>query len=52
MDEDEDEGKEPRAIGQGAMVNISADAVDTRVQNQPIMLPVHGQEVCEGTIWP
>ena len=57
-DEDEDEhkneddGKEPRTIAQGGMVNTSADDIDTLVDNQPIMLPEHGQEMCEHTPHP
>jgi hypothetical protein len=44
-DEEEDEnvnvndGKEPWTIGQGEMVNLSADNVDTMGDNQPIVLP-------------
>ena len=37
-DENGDDGKEPRMIGQGAMVIPSADDVDTMVDNQPIVL--------------
>jgi hypothetical protein len=38
-DQDEDDGKEPRTLGHGEMVNTSADNVDTIVDDQPIMLP-------------
>jgi len=34
-DEDEDDGKEPRMIVQGEMVNTLADDIDTMVENQP-----------------
>ena len=46
-DEDEDNGKEPRTIDQGEMVNTSADETDTMVDNQPTMLPDQGQEMHE-----
>jgi hypothetical protein len=51
-DNDEDDGKEPRTIGQGEMVNTSADDVDTMVDNQPIVIPEQGQEMCEHTTQP
>jgi len=38
-DEYEDDGKEPQTIGQGEMVNTSADGVDTMVDDQPMELP-------------
>ena len=38
-DEDVDDGKEPRTIGHGEMVNTSADNVDTMVDDQPIVRP-------------
>ena len=38
-DEDEDDGKERWTIGQGEIVNSSADNVDTMVDNDPIVLP-------------
>ena len=44
-DKDEDDGKEPRTIGQGEMVNSSADDVDTMVDDQPIVLPEQCQEI-------
>jgi hypothetical protein len=40
--EDEDNGKEPLTIGQGEMVNISADHVDTMVDDEPTVLPEQG----------
>jgi len=42
-DKDVDDGKEPQTIGQGQMVNTSADDVDTMVDDQPIVLPEHSQ---------
>ena len=42
-EEDEDDGKEPWTIGQGEMVNTSADDVDPMVDDQPTMLPEQGQ---------
>jgi hypothetical protein len=50
-DQDEDDGKEPQMRGQGEMVNTSADDVDTMVDNQPIVLPNQGQELCQHTPW-
>jgi len=44
-DEDEDDGKEPWTIGQGEIVNISADDVDLMVDNQPITLHDQAQEM-------
>jgi hypothetical protein len=38
-DKNEDDGKELQMIGQGEMVNTSADDVDTMVDDQPIVLP-------------
>jgi len=49
QDEDDDDGKEPRRIGQGEMVNTSADDVNTVVDDQPIVLPVQGQEMHDHT---
>jgi hypothetical protein len=49
QDMDDDDGKNSRTIGQGEMVNISADHIDTMVDNQPIVLPKQGQEMCEHT---
>jgi len=46
---DEDDGKEPRTIGQGEMVNTLADDVDTMVDDQPIVLPEQCQEMREHT---
>ena len=51
-EEDEDEGKEPHMIGQGEMVNTLADDADTMVDDQPIMLPGHGQEMGDHTPQP
>ena len=48
-DKDEDDGKEPRVISQGEMVNTSADDADTKVDDQPIVLPEQGQEMGEHT---
>jgi hypothetical protein len=48
-EEDEDNGKEPRTIGQGEMVNTSADDVDTMVDDEPTVLPEQGQEMREHT---
>jgi hypothetical protein len=36
---DENDGKEPRTIGEGEVVNTSVDDVDTIVYDQPILLP-------------
>jgi len=52
VDEDEDNGKEPWMIGQGEMVNSSADDVDTMVDDQPTVLHEQGQEICKHTPWP
>jgi len=41
-EEDEDNGKEPRTIGQGEMVNTSADDVDTMGDDEPTVLPERG----------
>jgi len=49
VDEDEDNGKEPRRIGQGELVNTSADDADTMVDDQPTVLPEQGQEMREHT---
>jgi len=51
-DEDEDDAKEPQTIGQGEMVNTSAEHVDTMVDDQQIVLPEQGQEMHEHTPWP
>jgi len=51
-DEDEDDGKEPWTIVQGAMVNTSADDVDTIVDDKPILLPEQGQAMHEYIAWP
>ena len=47
--EDEDDSKEPRTIGQGAIVNTLADDVSTMLDDQPIMLPEKGQEMRDHT---
>jgi hypothetical protein len=49
VDEDEDNGKEPRTIGQGEMVNTSADDADTMVDDQPTVLPEQCEEMRENT---
>jgi len=51
-DEDEDNGKEPWTIGQREMVHTSADDADTRLHDQPTVLPDQGQEMREHTPWP
>jgi hypothetical protein len=48
-DEDEGDGKEPRTIGQGEMVNTFVHDVDTMVEDQPVVLPEQGQEMCDHT---
>jgi len=50
-DVDEDVGKESQTIGQGEMVNTSADDVYTMVDDQPFVLPDQGQEIYEYTPW-
>jgi hypothetical protein len=50
-DEDDDDGKEPRTIGLGEIINKSADDVDTMVDDQPIVLPEQGQEMCKHILW-
>jgi len=49
VDEDEDNGKEPRTIGKGEMVNTSAVDADTMVEDEPTVLPELGQEIREHT---
>ena len=51
-DKDEDDGREPQTIGQGEMVNTSADDVDTMVDDQRMVLPEQCQEMREYTPWP
>jgi hypothetical protein len=51
-DKDEDDGKEAQMIGQGAMVNTSADDVANMVDDQPIVLPEQPQEMYAYTPWP
>jgi len=48
-DKDEDDGKEPQTIGQGEMVNTSADDADTMVDDEPSLLPKQGQVMQEHT---
>jgi hypothetical protein len=48
-EEDEDNGKEYRTIGQGEMVNTSADDVDIMVDDDATVLPEQGQELREHT---
>jgi hypothetical protein len=48
-DKDEDDGKEPRIISQGEMVNTSGDDVDTMVDDPQIVLPAQCQEILEHT---
>jgi hypothetical protein len=48
-DKDENDGKEPRTIGQGKMVNTSCVDVHTMVDDQPIVLPEQGQEMHDHT---
>jgi len=52
VDEDEDDGKEPRTIGQGEMLYSLADDGDRTADDQPIVLPQDGQEMCKHTPWP
>ena len=51
-EEEEDNRKEPRTIGQGEMVNTSADNVDTMVDDEPIVLPEQGHEMRDRTPQP
>jgi hypothetical protein len=51
-DKDEDDGNQPQTIGQGEMVNASADDVDTMVGNQPMVVPEQYQEIREHTLQP
>jgi hypothetical protein len=51
-DKDENNGKEPRTIGQGEMVNTLADDADTMVDDEPTVLPEQGQEMREHTPQP
>jgi hypothetical protein len=51
-DKDEDDGKERRTIGQGEIVNISGDDVDSMRDDQPIVLPEQYLEMCQHTPWP
>jgi hypothetical protein len=47
--EDEDNGKDLRTIGQGQMVNTSADDADSMVDDQPTVLRGLGQKMREHT---
>jgi hypothetical protein len=51
-DKDEDDGKEPPTIGQGQMVNTSADDADTMVDDEPTVRPEQDQEMREHTPQP
>jgi hypothetical protein len=48
-DDDEDDDKEPGTNGQREMVMTSGDNADTMVEDQPTVLPEHGQEMPEHT---
>ena len=50
-DKNKDDGKKPRTIRQGEMVNTLANTVDTMVDEQPIVIPEQGQEMCNHTLW-
>jgi hypothetical protein len=50
-DKNEDDGKEPRTIGHGEMVNTSGDDADTMVDDEPTVLPEQGQEMRKYTPW-
>ena len=52
VEEDEDNGKEPRTIGHGEMLNTSADDADTMVDDLPTVLPEQGQMMREYTPQP
>jgi hypothetical protein len=51
-DKDENDGKEPRTMSQGEMVNTSAGDVHTMLDAQPIVLPETCQEMREHTTRP
>jgi hypothetical protein len=51
-DKHEHNGKELQTVGQGDMINTSADITDTMVDNQPTVLPEHSQEMHDHTPWP
>jgi hypothetical protein len=51
-EEEEDNGKEPRMIGKGEMVNTSADDSDTIVDDAPTMRPEQCQEMRKHTPQP
>jgi hypothetical protein len=46
-DKDADDGKEPRTIGQGEMVNTSADHADSMVDDKPTVQREQSQEMRE-----
>jgi hypothetical protein len=48
-DKDEDDGKEPWTIGQGEMVDTSADDADIMVDDEPTVVLEQGQEMREHT---
>jgi hypothetical protein len=48
-DKHEDDGKEHRRIGQGEMINTSADNADTMVDDEPTVLPKQGKEMRDHT---
>jgi hypothetical protein len=49
-DENKDDGQEPQMVGQGEIVNTSADDVDLMVDNQPIILPAQCKEMCKDSL--
>jgi hypothetical protein len=52
QDEEEDNGKEPWTIGQGEMVNTSAEDADTMVDDKPPVVPKQGHWMREHTPHP
>jgi hypothetical protein len=50
--EHEENGKQPRTIGQGEIVNSSADDVDSMVDNQPTVLPEQSKEMRKHNLRP
>jgi hypothetical protein len=51
-DQYQDDGKEPRRIGHGEMVNKSAADGDIMVDDEPTVLPGQGHEMREHTPQP
>jgi hypothetical protein len=51
-EEDEDNGNEPRTIGQGEMAFTLAEDVDTMLDNEPTVQPEQCQEMREHTTRP